>query len=330
MPEQDKAHPAVTIIIPNYNGANLLRKNLPAVQLAASTYPGDCHVIVVDDASTDDSVLTLGREFAGVETVCHDINRGFAESIHSGVRAARTDCLIFLNSDVRPDADFMAPLMEHLQQPDIFSVTPLVLDGAGQITEEAWRCYEIRRGRLRLVRRKEYVPSTFVETLFASGGSCALRKDRFLALGGFASIFKPFYCEDTDLGLRAWKQGWRSLFEPNSRVIHDHVGSSINANVPSARIRRTRRRNQFLLEWIHLPSADIFRKLLPGYVLQALGRMLRLDLVYLGGLIAALQRMPEVRRLRTEIGTTQIISFADIMDSIQASAQSGHDVKDQS
>jgi GT2 family glycosyltransferase len=200
-------------------------------------------------------------------------------------------------------------------------VTPLVVDGEGRPTDESWRCYRIRRGRFRALRSLGRIPGAPVETLYASGGSMALRKSMFLELGGFLPIFKPFYSEDADLGIRAWRRGWRSLFEPGCRVTHDHRGSSINTNVPSARVLVIRRRNRFLLEWIHLPARDIFVSLVPGYLLQSLGRLIRLDWIYFAGLLAALARLPEALKQRAEIETCSVLGFWEIMDSIQRSIE---------
>lgn len=319
----DSSLPPVTLIIPNFNGAELLRGNLPGVMKAADSYPGGCAVIVVDDKSGDNSIEVLKSEFPGVQLVAHEKNRGFSEAIRSGVEASETEFLIFLNSDVRPDPDFIAPLIRHFERPEIFSVTPLVVDEGGRPTEESWRCYRIRRGRFRALKGRGFIPRTPIETLFASGGSMAVRKSRFLALGGFLPIFKPFYSEDSDLGIRAWRRGWRSLFEPASRVVHDHRSSSIKENIPSPRVRKTRRRNQFLLEWLHIPARELWLSLLPGYGLQALGRLLKLDWVYFAGLFAALRRLPEALRIRADIERTSVLGFWEIMDSIERSKAEG-------
>lgn len=319
----DSTFPPVTVIIPNFNGARLLANNLPSVIQAAAAYPGDCGIIVVDDKSSDDSIAVLNAEFPGVRLIAHEANQGFAEAIHSGVAAAATELLVFLNSDVRPDPDFLAPLIAHFDKPEVFSVTPWVVDGAGRPTDESWRCYRIRRGRFRAVKSHGFRPKTTVETLFCSGGSMAVRKSMFLALGGFLPIFKPFYSEDSDLGMRAWRRGWRSLFEPSCRVIHDHRGSSINSNVPSVRVRRIRRRNQFILEWLHLPARDIWLSLVPGYLAQGLGRLIRLDWVYFAGLWAALRLLPEVLARRRGIEETSVLGLWEAMGSIERAMARG-------
>lgn len=311
--------PPVTLIIPNFNGASLLCRNLPSVSEAAGRYPGACAIVVVDDGSADDSIPVLREHFPQVELVEHGDNRGFAAAIATGVNAAKTEMLVFLNSDVRPAPDFLLPLIRHLETPGVFSVTPMVVDAEERVSEESWRCYRIRKGRFRAIKARGLIPPRPIETLFASGGSMALRKSMFLEIGGFLAIFQPFYSEDSDLGIRAWRRGWRSLLEPESRVVHDHRDSSIKSNVRQAYIRKIRRRNQFLLEWLHLPLRDILRFLLPGYLWQALGRMVVLDGEYFDGLFAALRRLPEITRLRKEIASTAVLGFWEIMDAIERS-----------
>lgn len=311
--------PSVSFIIPNYNGAELLRKNLPAVLAAAEHYGGAWEVLVVDDASRDDSLRVLATEFPRVIRIRHELNQGFAAAVHSGVAAASGDCLILLNSDVRPDADFIGPLVRHLADPMVFSVTPLVVDGRERPGEESWRCYRLRRGRLRPRVWGGRIPPRPVETLFASGGSMAVTKAKFTELGGFLPLFQPFYSEDADLGLRAWRRGWRSLLEPACRVIHDQAGSANNTQVAPGRVRRIRLRNRLLLEWLHVPTRDLWRALVPGYLIQALGRLLRLDWRYVGALAGALGLLPQVLRNRREILAHDRLAFWDIMARIERS-----------
>jgi GT2 family glycosyltransferase len=315
--------PPVTIIIPNFNGAHLLRRNLPSVIKAAAEYPGKCPVLVVDDGSGDDSAEVLRAEFPAVGLIRHETNRGFAEAIRSGTEAAGTELLIFLNSDVRPEAGFIAPLVRHFESPDIFSVAPLVVDENGQASEVSWRCFRIRRARFRAVPwRYDASNPKVLKSLYASGGSMALRKSMFMALGGFLPIFQPFYSEDSDLGMRAWRRGWRTLFDPESRITHGASGS-IKENIAACRIRKTRGRNRFLLEWIHVPARDLIFFLVPGYVFQCLSRLVKFDSIYFAGLFAALRRLPEALKIRAEIEKTAVLGFWEIMDSIERDAESG-------
>lgn len=79
----------VSIIVTNYNGKDLLAKNLPAV-VAAGKEPGNkiAEIIVVDDGSNDGSVRFLKRSFSEVKVVQHRKNRGFSATVNTGVRTA--------------------------------------------------------------------------------------------------------------------------------------------------------------------------------------------------------------------------------------------------
>ena len=88
-----------SIIIPNYNGEELLQKNLPSVISESINFHNECEIIVVDDASTDNSVQILQEKYPTVKLIQHEINKGFAEGIHSGVAAANHELVFLLNSD---------------------------------------------------------------------------------------------------------------------------------------------------------------------------------------------------------------------------------------
>ncbi len=86
----------ITVVIPNYNGVNLLSKNLPSVLKALKNYDQESSVIVVDDGSEDASVRLLAEKFTQVKVLVHAVNRGFAEAVHTGVKEATTDLVFIL------------------------------------------------------------------------------------------------------------------------------------------------------------------------------------------------------------------------------------------
>ena len=125
-----KHHPDISIVIPNYNGKALLQKNLPAVLAAADGYPGVCQVIVVDDASTEAGFESIINQFKTVLCLRHARNKGFAETIHTGVEVTTAELLVFLNSDVAPDVDFLEPLASAFKS--IYASCPQVGLSAGE------------------------------------------------------------------------------------------------------------------------------------------------------------------------------------------------------
>lgn len=314
--------PPITVIIPNFNGAALLRKNLPSVLAALQNYPGASTLIVVDDGSSDQSVEVLKDEFPQAEVVLHPENKGFAEAIHTGVNAARTELLFLLNSDVALSPDIFVPLVTYFEDESTFSVNPLIYDERGQVKPHSWNLRQFRGGTLKLMkwslehallRRKQ---GEKLATAYAHGGSFMVRRSMFLALGGFHPIFKPFYSEDYDLGLRAWRRGWGSYFEPTVHIVHQSQGS-IRSNAKWSHIKTIRRRNRYILEWGHLGSSDLLLKALPASALQLLGELLTLSTNNLRGFGKAFKMLGDIRNYRRENNEKSLYTLREVLEKLK-------------
>ena len=301
----------VSIIIPNYNGERILGGTLTSVVEAAHAYPGECEIIVVDDASQDNSMKLITENFPEINLVRHETNRGFAEAVHSGARSSTHQIIILLNSDVRPDPNFIAPLVRWFGHDDTFSVSPLICGGSGVPQRVSWNLGKIVRGEIRkrnweiedaqeLARRGQALRS-----LYASGGSIALRKWMFFELGGFLPLYKPFYYEDRDLGTRAWRRGWQTFFEPKSKVIHDHYQGTIKRFFPEKKVKIIGRRNRFFYLWLHLSASRLIFSHFPWIFFRLPLRLLQLDTVYAMALFKALSSLREVVKLRGNLKKEQ-------------------------
>ncbi len=306
--------PPVTLIIPNYNGAKLLKENLPTVRAALSAYPGGGHLIVVDDGSSDESLEVLASEFPDVERVVHAENQGFSEAIHSGVRAATDEVLILLNSDVQPEPDFIAPLVERLKHPDVFAVQSAIRVDQPEAHPYCLSRYLFRLGALKRLPTPDLGREGWM-CLYASGGSMAVSRSKFLALGGFLPLLKPFYWEDFDLGVRAWRRGWETWLEPRSLVLHQEKGS-IRDHVKKRKIRWALQRNKLLAEWIHYPSLSLCLTAPPRIGVRLIFRLVSGDIGYLSALASALSKLPEVLRIRREITASAAMGFKAVLRTI--------------
>jgi len=298
--------PPASVVIPNWNGKALLEENLPAVLAAADLYPAPTEVIVVDDGSTDGSVQFVRRRFPGIRVVERDRNGGFAVACTDGIRAARYEVVVLLNSDVSPRPDFLAPLLAHFARDDVFAVSCLsVSDEAGTPREGA----KVPRRPHDYGRLKDIydVPSA-VPTLYAVGGHCALRRCAFFQIGGFDPLFEPFYWEDLDLCYRAWKRGWRVLFEPRSVVLHRRASGAITSTFRQWRIRKILRRNRVLFHWKNLNSPP---SLLLRYVLsdlrRSLYRFLKLDFNFYASRLAAVRCLAAALRARRRMSGMPVL-----------------------
>lgn len=311
----------ITVVIPNFNGAKLLKKNLPSVQKAASFYSSNTIIIVVDDGSKDESIDVLKTEFPNIKIVIHPINKGFADAVYSGIAAAETELIMLLNSDVNVQEDLLEGLMPYFDSLDTFSVNPLINDENGQVKRHSWNLRQFKRGSLKLLdwSLNEAVniknSGKLLPTLYGHGGSMMLRKSMFEALNGFHPIYKPFYSEDYDLGIRAWRRGWCSYFEPNISIVHQSVGS-IREHVKMQHVKCIRRRNRYLLEWIHLTPTQIMLSAFPLSIFQLLGELLIFDKTNVKGFLLALSEIPQVLKARAEIIKTQKLSLNEVLNKV--------------
>ena len=122
----------LSIIIPNYNGERLLKKNLPQVLIAAKEYKkGTIEIIIADDPSTDNSSKVIKEFIESIKekdiigkTIANKNKKesGFSKNIQRGVSLATGDILVLLNSDVCPHKDFLEPLLKHFIDPKVFAV----------------------------------------------------------------------------------------------------------------------------------------------------------------------------------------------------------------
>ena len=250
------ARPSLSVVIPSWNGGDLLLQNLPAVLragagLGAGVVP---EILVVDDASTDDTRSVLARLFPGVGVVGRSERGGFPVAANDGVRAASGEIVVLLNNDARPDPGAFAPLLAHFEASDVFAVRMAARAGASEGPDP--RCLRftatLRRGLLAQTTELGDGPTAGAsEAYFADGGASAFRRSAFLELGGFDPIFSPGYSEDVDLSLRAWRSGLRVLYEPQSIVEHTRGDTMAKLYQPSE-IALFAERNRLLLAWKHL------------------------------------------------------------------------------
>lgn len=291
----------LSIVIPNYNGEDLLRKNLPKVFDAISLYKdGRVEVVIIDDCSTDNSMDVLGILLPKlkltfldikIKTIKNEKNIGFSSNINKGVKNTSGDILILLNTDVAPKRDFLNPLLRHFSDQNVFAVgckdesvegDKIVLRGRGI---GAWK-----KGFF--VHSRGEVDKT--NTLWVNGGSGAFRKRIWEKLGGFDDLYSPFYWEDIDLSYRAVKSGYTILFEPKSIVVHEHEKGAIKSSFSPSKINAIAYRNQFVFVWKNITDLSMqFEHLfwLPYHIFYA---VIRRDLAFFNGLIRAILMSPRI------------------------------------
>ena len=152
------------------------------------------------------------------------------------------DVVILLNNDMLVAEDFA----DHLLAPfaaddDLFAVTAQIfLQDQTRRREETGRTSaRLRAGEIEYAHLPVDGLDGPVPVLWAGGGSSAVSRRKFEALGGFEDLYNPFYMEDVDLSFRAWRRGWPTLLEPRSQVAAPAQGLH-GASGPRLRRRRHR------------------------------------------------------------------------------------------
>jgi GT2 family glycosyltransferase len=248
-PDQQPNNTAASVVIPNWNGRELLGKYVPSVIEALSGNPEN-EILIVDNGSHDGSAEFLRDHFPTVRVLGLDRNLGFGGGSNAGFRAAKNDIVVLLNSDMRVERDFLAPLLEAFTDEMVFSVAcqiffsdPKKLREETGLTQSWWE-----NGALRVRHRDDPAIQVPYPCAYGGGGSCAFDRRKFLELGGFDELLAPFYLEDTDIGYMAWKRGWKVLYQPHSVVYHEHRGT-IGKRFSAAQIDLVLKKNFALFCW---------------------------------------------------------------------------------
>jgi GT2 family glycosyltransferase len=248
-PDQRPNNEAASVVIPNWNGRDLLAKYVPSI-IEALSANRDNEIIVVDNGSQDGSAEFLRQHFPSVRVLALDRNLGFGGGSNAGFRAAKNDIVVLLNSDMRVERDFLAPLLAVFTDETVFSVAcqiffsdPNKLREETGLTQSWWE-----NGALRVRHRDDPAIQVPYPCAYGGGGSCAFDRRKFLELGGFDELLAPFYLEDTDIGYMAWKRGWKVLYQPHSVVYHEHRGT-IGKRFSTAQIDLVLKKNFALFCW---------------------------------------------------------------------------------
>ncbi len=305
--------PAISVIIPNYNGSDLLKRYLPSAIDACERYPGTTELIVVDDASTDDS-LTVLKEFVQVRTIPRRSNGGFSAACNSGIEAARCGILCLLNSDVRVQADFLEPAVKHFEHPDTFAVTPQGRTASGAPLDACmmmrWQRGSMRHSvvyfdsQLRALKVKRPYWSYRVQGAYFFVDAAKLR-----ALSGFNEIYSPYFWEETDLSYRALKRGWNIYYEPLCIAYHEQ-GTTIRRSASRLKAKAIRKRNRIFFHIINIHD----RRLYCWYWFFTFVNLFTLRPAIIAAFWMAMNRYEEVKRMREQERAAATRSDREIME----------------
>jgi len=252
---------SIAVVIVNWNAGHYLRKCLQSLK-AQTLKP--VRVLIVDNASIDDSMTGLDEEFENYEFIRLETNKGFAFANNFAVKKV-DDCnwIAFLNPDALAHPEWLEKLIAAAEKfPEYKSFGSHMLkhgtdkiDGTGDIYHvcgSAWR-------------RDFEVPSLQVdreagEIFSPCAAASFICKDIFSEVGGFDENFFAYF-EDVDLGFRLQLKGYRSFYVPNAVI--EHVGSATTSRYSNFAIYHSQRN----LVWSFVRNMPDFWYFLPQHIL---------------------------------------------------------------
>ncbi|MEN9937508.1 MAG: hypothetical protein RLZZ387_4087 [Chloroflexota bacterium] len=214
----------IDIIIPNYNGADLLPTCLDA--LRAQTRQDFC-VVVVDDGSTDGSRELLARHYPEVQVIAMARNRGLAAAVNAAIEATGGEYVVLLNNDTEADRRWIEHLvgaLEHYPAYD-FAASKLMLFDRRDHIHSAGDYYRPDGvpGNRGVWQRDRGQYDVMEEVFGPCAGAAAYRRSALEALAEGNKVLDEdlvMYCEDVDLNLRARLRGRRTIYVPRAVVYH--------------------------------------------------------------------------------------------------------------
>jgi hypothetical protein len=238
-------NPVVSVIIVNFNNRNYLLKTLES--LFQDTNASEYEIIVVDNASEDDSVEAVQRNFPTAKVVSLQENLGYARANNRGVEQASGQYLLFLNNDTYVPEGAIGKLLDiKKDHPEYGIVAPLVCnaDKSLQLSwgkdlhllsefflkffAEKWHRRQFKRKKGRMSRNVDWV----------SGACFVIAGSLYQQVGGFDEKFF-LYVEDADLGRRIRRIGKKIHVTSEAQVIH-YLGQSV-AKMPGKALLEAKR-----------------------------------------------------------------------------------------
>ena len=243
---------SISVVIPNYNGRHLLEQNLPSVYAALNNAKTDFEIIITDDCSTDRSIAFIRQNYPLVRLIINDKNQGFSASCNRGIEKAEKDLVLLLNTDIELNNHFFESQFKYFELPDTFGVMSKIIGAKNGETQDTARFlkysgFKIKANNFYHLENEDFL----TPTAYLSGANALIDTKKLKDIGGFDEIFSPFYCEDFELGLRAWRLGWKCYYDPKSYCVHDHSSTTKNYRTRNW-VKAIFFRNRLFVHAIHL------------------------------------------------------------------------------
>jgi len=221
----------VSVVILNYNGRKYLQQFLPSV----ISYSKEAQIVVVDNASTDDSREFLKNQYPFIELVYLTENVGYAGGYNEALKQIESEYFVLLNSDIEVTDNWLNPIIELMESDDgVAAAQPKIKSFKNQEYFEYagaaggfidFLGYPFCQGRIFNSSEKDTGQYDQMREIFWASGACFIvRAKAFHEMGGFDPDFFA-HMEEIDLCWRLHNKGYRIMAYPQSTVFHVGAGT---------------------------------------------------------------------------------------------------------
>lgn len=274
-PDAQRSRPDLSIIIVNWNVCELLRACLQSIVQGRGML--DLEVIVVDSASSDDSVVMVQQEFPWVRLIPCVENVGFPRGNNVGMAAANGRFLYLLNPDTEIVDTALEVMVRYLvQHPDVGAVGSQLLHPDGTVQSSRRRFPTLWVGLFESTWLQPLAPASLlrhyyaldlpddrpVEVDWVMGASLMVRRDVLTQVGGMDEAYF-MYSEELDWCRRIKDSGRRVVYLPTAQVVH-YEGKSSEQAVTARHINFNRAKLRYFRKYHGRLSALLLRVVLLG------------------------------------------------------------------
>lgn len=250
-PSQSSAIPVgVSLIIPERGTPDLLAETLRAAKASLQLVDEPSQLMVVVNGAPEADYADLVQKHADVEWIFESEALGYNGAVARGLAAARHGWSYLLNSDMRLDLRALLELLPH-RAGNTFSLTSQIFFADPERRREETGLSDfIANADTPEVYERVPIDDVVLPCLYPGGGSSLLRTDVLRRYVADSRDYRPFYWEDADWGVQAWRDGWTVLFCPRSHAWHHHR-ATVTRYYEADEIDRIVRRNAFLFDLRH-------------------------------------------------------------------------------
>ena len=215
----------LAVVILNWNGKAFLEKFLPGV----IEHSKGSTIYLADNHSTDNSVGFVSEHFPQVKLIQNPENGGFAKGYNDALKQVDAKFYLLLNSDIEVTSNWLLPLLNAMNDPQIAGCQPKILSfseknqfehagAAGGFLDRNY--YPFCRGRIMDKFEEDNGQYDYnIEIFWATGAALLIRAECFHQAGGFDETFFA-HMEEIDLCWRLKRNGYKFLAVPQSLVYH--------------------------------------------------------------------------------------------------------------